>query len=127
MEYVLGLFADKESSERVAEVLRQLGLDDDDFHIRTHSMATQTLKGWIEWLFGMPEPLSGMEGEGVPHDAAHWYEDRVDAGETMVAARTGNRRGVEIARALRRAGGHDIHRYEKRAEGWTRFTGEDTG
>ena len=73
----------------------------------------------------MPEPLSGMEAEGIPHEDAHWYEDRIQAGETMVAARTQDRSGAEIARALRRAGGHDVRRYQKLAQGWTRFTGED--
>ena len=125
MEYVLGLFADKAAAVRAADALKGLGLGDDDYHLRTHGAATRSIKGWFEWLFDMPEPLSGMEAEGIPHEDAHWYEDRVQAGETMVAVRTLDRRGAEIAAVLRRSGGHDIRRYEKRAEGWTRFTGED--
>jgi hypothetical protein len=73
----------------------------------------------------MPEPLAGMEAEGMSHEAASWYEDRVQAGETLVAARTPERRGADVARGLRRAGAHDVRHFLKRAEGWTQFTGED--
>ena len=125
MEYVLALFPDEKAAGRAADALKDLGLGDDDFHVRTHAAATRSIKGWFEWLFDMPEPLSGMEAEGIPHEDAHWYEDRIEAGETLVAARTQDRSGTEIAGALRRTGGHDIRRYEKRAEGWTRFTGDD--
>ncbi|HEV2438513.1 MAG TPA: hypothetical protein VGX97_00435 [bacterium] len=125
MEYVLGLFPDKEAAARAADALKKLGLGDDNYHIRTHEAATRSIKGWFEWLFDMPEPLSGMEAEGIPHEDAHWYEDRIQARETLVAARTAERPGAEIAAALRRAGAHDVRRYEKRAEGWTRFAGED--
>lgn len=125
MEYVLGLFTGKDTAARAADALKDLGLGDDDYHLRTHEAATRSIKGWFEWLFDMPEPLSGMEAEGIPHEDAHWYEDRVQAGETLVAARTQDRSGADIARALRRIGSHNVRRYEKRAEGWTRFTGED--
>ncbi len=125
MEYIVSLFSGTADAERAADALKGLGLGPDDYHVRTHAAATHSLKGWFEWLFDMPEPLSGMEAEGIPHEDAHWYEDRIQAGETLVAARTPDRRGAEIARALRRAGGHDVRRYEKRAEGWTRFTGEE--
>jgi hypothetical protein len=93
--------------------------------LRTHDAAARSIKGWFEWLFDMPEPLSGMEAEGVPHEDAPWYEDRIQAGGTMIAARTQDRSGAEIARALRHAGGHDVRRYQKLAQGWMRFTGED--
>jgi hypothetical protein len=125
MEYVLGLFADQAAAKRAADALKSLGLGEHDYHIRTHAHATRSLKGWAEWLFDMPEPLSGMEGEGLPHEAGQWYESKIEAGDTMVAARVQDRRGAEIARALRQAGGHDVRRYEKRAEGWTQFTGDD--
>ena len=125
MEYVLGLFPDEKAAAGGADALKDLGLSKDDYHVRTHAAATRSVKGWFEWLFDMPEPLSGMEAEGIPHEDAHWYEDRIEAGETLVAARTQNRSGTDIARALRRTGAHDVRWYEKRAEGWTRFAGED--
>jgi hypothetical protein len=67
-----------------------------------------------------------MEGEGLPHEDAHWNEDRIEADEAMVAARRQDRGGVEIAHALRRASMVTMfRRYEKRAEGWTWFAGEE--
>jgi hypothetical protein len=125
MEYVLGLFSDEAAAEQAVGALRNFGLRDEDFHLRTHARATKTLKGWAEWLFDMPEPLSGMEGEGLPHDDADWYEDQIEGGRAMVAVRTIDRRGKEIARLLRRVGGRDVRRYEKRADGWTAFTGDE--
>ncbi|HEV2358668.1 MAG TPA: hypothetical protein VGZ23_13835 [bacterium] len=113
------------AAERAAVAHKNLGPNDADCHIRTNAAATRSVKGWLEWLFDVPEPLSGMEGEGLPHEDAHWYEDRIDAGETLVGVRTQDRRGAELAQTLRRTGGHSVGRYEKLAGGWTRFTGED--
>ena len=125
MEYVLGLFPSKEAAARGVDALKALGLGDDDYHMRTHEAATRSVKGWLEWLFDMPEPLSGKEAEGLPHEDAHQFEDRVHAGETLLAARARERSGAEVAGAMRRSGSHSVHRYRKRAEGWTHFTGED--
>lgn len=125
MEYVLALFGDEQAAVRAAESLKDLGLKHDDYHVRTPDAATRSVKGWFEWLFDMPEPIAGLEAQGIPHEDGSWYEDRVESGETLVAARTSDRCGPDIVRTLRRAGGHAVRRYLKRAEGWTRFTGED--
>jgi hypothetical protein len=125
VEYVLGLFADEETAVRAADALKNLGLEEDDYHIRTPGAATRSVKGWFEWLFDMPEPFAGLEAQGLPHEDGSWYEDRIESGETLVAARTSDHRGTELERSLRRAGAHDVRRYLKRADGWTRFTGED--
>lgn len=118
MEFVLGLFSDTAAAERAAGVLRGFGLGDEDYRVRTDTAATRAIKGWAQWLFDAPEPRSGADAEGLPHGDAFWYEDRIRAGETMVAVRLEDRGGVEIARALQRAGGHDIRRY------WTRSIGK---
>jgi hypothetical protein len=115
VEYVLGLFPDKAAAERAAGVLRNLGLGDDDYRVKTHAAAARSTKGWAEWLFDTPEPRSVMEAEGLPQDDEWWYEDRIRAGEALVAVRLEDRGGAEIWRALQRAGGHDVRRY------WTRF------
>jgi hypothetical protein len=125
VEYILGLFADEDAALRASDALKDLGLQHEDYHVRTPRAATRSVKGWFEWLFDMPEPLAGLEAQGIPHEDSSWYEDRIESGETLVAARTSDRRGTEIAQTLRRAGAHDVRRYLKRAEGWTRFTGED--
>ncbi|HEV2359229.1 MAG TPA: hypothetical protein VGZ23_16685 [bacterium] len=120
MEYVLGLFPDAAAAERAAGVLRHFGVSEDDYRVRTQTAATRNIKGWAGWLFDTPEPRSGPDAEGLPHEDAYWYNDRIRSGETMVAVRLEDRGGAEIARALQRAGGHDVRRY------WTRFIGKQT-
>jgi hypothetical protein len=116
VEYVLGLFPDRASAERAAGVLRSFGLRDDDYRVKTQAAAPRGIRGWGEWLFGTAGPRSGMEAEGPPPDDVYWYEDRIRAGEALVAVRIEDRGGSEIWRAMLRAGGHDVRRY------WTRFT-----
>ena len=122
MEYILSLFSDRQDADRAAGSLRHLGLSDSDYDVKTHAEYAGTVKGWLERLFQMPEPLSGMEAEGVPHDDARWYEDQVEHGETMVVVRAG-REGARVVATLTQAGAHDIRRYEKRDEAWTQLSG----
>jgi hypothetical protein len=117
VEYVLGLFPDRATAERAAGVLRSLGLRDDDYRVKTHAAAARGIRGWGEWLFDTAGPRSGMETDGPPADDVSWYEDRIRAGEALVAVRIEDRGGSEIWRAMLRAGGHDVRRY------WTRFSG----
>ncbi len=118
MEYVLALFGDKAAADRAAGVLRSLGLSDDDYRVKTQAAATRYVRGWAEWLFDTTGPRSGTDADGLPRDDMFWYEDRIRAGEALVAVRLEDRGGSEIWRALQRAGGHDVRRY------WTRFIGK---
>ena len=120
VEYVLALFPDKTAAEGAASVLRGLGLSENDYRVKTHAAASRHVKGWAEWLFDVAGPRFGMEADGLPRDDLFWYEDRIGAGEALVAVRVEDRGGSEIWRALRRAGGHDVRRY------WTRFIGNYT-
>ncbi len=122
MEYIISLFSDQREADGAAAALRQLGLGDSDYDVKTHAEFTGTVKGWLERLFHMPEPLSGMEAEGVPHDDARWYEDQIEHGQTMLVVRA-ERDGARLVRTLEQAGAHDIRRYEKRDEAWTQLSG----
>lgn len=122
MEYIISLFSNQREADRATAALRQLGLSDSDYDVKTHAEYTGTVKGLLEQLFQMPEPLSGMEAEGVPHDDARWYEDQIVHGQTMLVVRA-ERDGARLVRALEQAGAHDIRRYEKRDEAWTHLSG----
>jgi hypothetical protein len=121
MEYIIGLFSDERGADQAAAALRHAGLRDSDFDVKTHAEYTGTLKGWLERLFQMPEPLSGMEAEGVPHDDARWYEDQIEHGQTMLVVRA-KRDAAGLISMLEQAGGHDIRRYERREEASTQLT-----
>jgi hypothetical protein len=122
MEYIISLFSDQQDADRAAAALRQLGLSDSDYDIKTHAEYAGTLRGWLERLFQMPEPLSGMEAEGVPHDDARWYEDQIEHGQNMLVVRA-IRDAARLIRTLEQAGAHDIRRYQKRDEAWTQLSG----
>ncbi|HEV2280901.1 MAG TPA: hypothetical protein VGX75_00745 [bacterium] len=116
MEYVLALFPDGAAAERAAGSLRSLGLGENDYRVKTHAAATRSAKRWAEWLFETVEARPGTAAESLPQDDIYWYEDRIRAGEALVAVRLEDRGGPEVWRALRRAGGHDVRRY------WARVT-----
>lgn len=122
VEYIISLFSEQRKADQAAAAFRHLGLSDSDYDVKSHAEYTHTVKGWLERLFRMPEPLSGMEAEGVPHDDARWYEDQIEHGQTMLVVRTG-RDADGLVRILEQAGAHDIRRYQKRDEAWTQLTG----
>jgi hypothetical protein len=125
MEYIVSLFAEREQAAHAAEMLRTKGFSDDDYDVRA-PQETRTLKGWLERLFDMPEPLSGMEAEGVPHDASQWYEEQVEAGgQTLMVVRVEDG-ASEIAALLEHAGAHHVRRYAQRDQAWTALSGPDT-
>jgi hypothetical protein len=123
VEYILSLFADARQAERAVETLRQAGFSEVEYEIKTHTEYTRTLKGWLERLFAMPEPLSGMEAEGVPHDDARWYEDQIKNGDTLLVVRAGQKPS-EITTILERAGAHHIRRSPQRDRAWTHLSGK---
>jgi hypothetical protein len=122
VEYVISLFSDNHGADQAVAALRHSGLSDSDYDLKTHEEYTGTLKGWLERLFQMPEPLSGMEAEGVPHDDARWYAEQIEHGQTMLVVRA-EQDAEPLVRILEQAGAHDIRRYKKRGEAWTRLTG----
>ena len=122
MEYIISLFSEERGADQATAALRQAGLKDSDYDVKTHAEYAGTLKGWLERLFQMPEPLSGMEAEGVPHDDARWYEDQIEHGHTMLVVRA-EQDVAGLIKKLEQAGAHDIRRYKKQDEAWTQLTG----
>lgn len=124
MQYIVRLFADQGAAERAAEALRRNRYAERDYDVWSPREATRTVKGWLEQIFGMPELLSGMEAEGLPHEDARVYEEQVQRGQTMVAVRA-EQEPWQVAAILEQAGGHEIRCYRRHGRAWTQLSGRE--
>jgi hypothetical protein len=123
MIYVIGLFADRPDAERAVSGLRSAGPSSVDATIKEYD---PSLKGWTERIFGMVEPLSTLQAEGVEHEDARWYADRMEQGYVMVVVRT-DEAGQSLARTLRDAGAEFVRLYSFEEGRWVRTVLDEIG
>lgn len=123
MIYVIGLFADRPEAERGVSRLRAAGPSYADATIKEYD---PSLKGWTERIFGMVEPLSTLQAEGVEHEDARWYADKMEQGYVMVVVR-GEEAGQSLAKALRDAGAGFVRLYNFEGGRWSRTVLDEIG
>jgi hypothetical protein len=110
MEYVVGLFDDRPDAERAVEILRARDVHYQECTIRSRE---NTVRDWLERLFGMEEPQAHMEPHGLPRESSEWLDHQLDRGRVMVEMLVAdNGAGAEAALAGAGAG------YTRRFRWW---------
>jgi hypothetical protein len=123
MTYVIGLFPDRPQAERALSRLRATGLSYAGETIKAYDPSP---KGWTERIFGMVEPLSTLQAEGVEHEDARWYADRMEQGHVMVVLGTEGA-APSLARVLRDAGAEFVRLYSVESGRWVRTVFDEIG
>lgn len=81
MEYVVGLYDDRDAAERAVGALRTAGIEYTECTIRTRD---NTVRDRLERLFGMEEPQAHMEPHGLGRESSEWLDHQLDLGRVMV-------------------------------------------
>jgi hypothetical protein len=123
MTYVVGLFHDRPAAQHAADRLNADGLSYVDHEIKEHE---PSVKGWVERVFGMIEPLSTLQAEGVEHEDARWYADRMERGDALMVVRSEDA-GQPIAKALRDDGAELVRIYSFESGRWVRTVVDEIG
>ena len=123
MEHIVGLFADRSAAEGAVERLKTSGAAYEDHTIKEYD---PSLKGWLERIFGMVEPLSAMQAEGVEHEDARWYADQMEKGRVMLLVRS-EQGATTLGKILRDAGAELVRIYNFEQGRRVRTLADDIG
>ena len=101
MEYVIGLFADRQQAEGSVKVLKTASVPGDEYVVKDR-------ENWLERIFNMQEPQATMEAHGLQREISEWLDKQIESGRVMVVVRTSD--PELISRVLSDAGANDIRR-----------------
>jgi hypothetical protein len=92
MAYVIGTFEDRALAGSMIKDLKDMGLPEVEYAITDR---TDTVKGWLQRLFGLGDDAAKLQSKGVPPDEAQWYDSEVVLERDMhFRYSTGERRSI---------------------------------
>jgi hypothetical protein len=121
LDYVIGIFAEHSQIDHAIDHIKTAHVPYLDHAIKEYDAS---LKGWLERIFGMIEPLSTMQAQGVGHEDARWYADQMEVGRILLVVRT-EQAAPTIGKMLQEAGAELVRLYNFEHGRWVRTLVDD--
>jgi hypothetical protein len=121
LDYVIGIFAEHSQADHAIDNIKTASIPYFDHTIKEYD---PSLKGWLERIFGMIEPLSTMQAESVDHEDARWYADQMEVGQILLVVRT-EQSAPSIGKMFRDAGAGLVRLYNFEHGRWVRTLVDD--